>query len=63
MNDACDIVLVSNVYFFILLIMTQAREKFLSLRKGTKTEVAIGLEEVSCDISFLFFTELESFHL
>lgn len=29
--------------------MLQAREKFLSLRKGTKTDVAIVLEEVLCN--------------
>lgn len=31
--------------------MLQAREKFLSLRKGTKSDVATVLEEVLCDMN------------
>lgn len=38
------------IYFVTFLIMPQAREKFLSLRKGTKSDVATLLEEVSFTI-------------
>lgn len=31
--------------------MLQAREKFLSLRKGTKSDVASVLEEVLCNLN------------
>ena len=35
-------------------IMLQAREKFLSLRKGTKPDIATALEEVSFCISYIY---------
>lgn len=45
------------VYVYLYLFISQAREKFLSLRKGTKTDVAAILEEV------LFGANLVNVHL
>lgn len=40
-------------YVYLYLFISQAREKFLSLRKGTKTDVAAILEEVLFDANLV----------
>jgi hypothetical protein len=50
MNDQCTIDMEVMSTCYTMLIMLQAREKFLSLRKGTKSDVATVLEEVSCNL-------------
>lgn len=40
-------------YVYLYLFISQAREKFLSLRKGTKTDVAAILEEVLFDVNLV----------
>lgn len=59
-------------YVYLYLFISQAREKFLSLRKGTKTDVATILEEVLFDanpvnmhlhfLGYAFIMLLEIFH-